>query len=80
MTIRRAQAKPAGSSISLTVNGKQEELITPTRLTDYLHTRIEKGRMVAIGYNGEVVHRDHWTDVVLKQGDVLDVVHMVGGG
>lgn len=66
--------------ITLTVNGKPESFDAPTPLTDFLNTRVEPGRMVAIGYNGQVVHRQEWSTVVLRDGDVVDIVHMVGGG
>jgi thiamine biosynthesis protein ThiS len=66
--------------VVLTVNGHPETLPGPTRLTEYLAARLDPRRMVAIGHNGEVVHRQDWGNVVLKEGDSLDIVHMVGGG
>ncbi|MBI3743322.1 MAG: sulfur carrier protein ThiS [Chloroflexi bacterium] len=67
--------------IALTVNGKPEHLEEGTLLMVYLGRRgLLGGRRIAIGYNGEVVHKDHWPDVTLRQSDVLDIVHMVGGG
>jgi len=66
--------------ITLMVNGKSEILDGPTGLAELLRQRELEGRRVAIGYNGDVVHRDHWGDVVLNEGDVLDIVQMVGGG
>ena len=66
--------------ITLTINGKKESLQKPTALLDYLSGRVDLERRVAIGYNGDVVHRTHWGTVVLKEGDILDIVHMVGGG
>ena len=65
---------------TLTVNGKRQELESPMGLLDFLAARQVAQRMVAVGYNGEVVHRDHWHEVVLKEGDVVDIVQMVGGG
>jgi len=66
--------------ITLTVNGKRQSLNGPTRMTEFLKTRVDPERMVAIGYNGEVVHRRDWDTVLLREGDVVDIVHMVGGG
>ena len=66
--------------ITLTINGKRESLEAPTGLADFLSARLDPKRMVAIGYNGQVVHRQDWDKVVLSEGDVVDIVHMVGGG
>ncbi|MBF8299127.1 MAG: thiamine-phosphate pyrophosphorylase [Dehalococcoidia bacterium] len=66
--------------ITLTINGKRESLDGPTQLADFLSSRLDPKRMVAIGYNGQVVHRQEWPNVTLAEGDVIDIVHMVGGG
>lgn len=66
--------------ITLTINGKPQSLERPTPLVEYLSASLEPERMVAIGYNGEVVLRQEWHSVLLKEGDVVDIVHMVGGG
>ncbi len=66
--------------IAVTVNGKPRELRAPTGLTEFLDAAGLMGRRIAIGYNGEVIHRNHWREVTLGHGDVLDIVQMVGGG
>jgi sulfur carrier protein len=35
---------------------------------------------VAIEYNGEILHRQYWSGRVVEEGDVLEVVTIVGGG
>lgn len=66
--------------ITLTINGRAESLDTPTQLVEFLNARLGPNRAVAIGYNGEVIHRHEWEKIVLREGDILDIVHMVGGG
>ena len=66
--------------ITLTVNCKVVTLQGPTILSDYVASTVNPDRMVAVGYNGEVMHRHEWGTVFLREGDVLDIVHMVGGG
>lgn len=67
--------------ITIIVNGKSETLERAIGLLELLESRqVDLGRGVAIGQNGEVVHRDAWAGVTLNDGDVLDIVHMVGGG
>ena len=66
--------------ITLTVNGKRCDLSGPTLLPDFLKANQVKTTMIAIGLNGRVVHREHWDDVRLNDGDTVDIVEMVGGG
>lgn len=66
--------------MTLTVNGKREELAQAMALVAYMESRQVKQKMVAVGINREVVHRDRWAEVVLQEGDVVDIVQMVGGG
>lgn len=67
-------------TISLSVNGKARQLDAPTPLPDFLAQLKLGNRPIAIGYNGEVIHKDSWGEVTLQGNDVLDIVHMVGGG
>jgi sulfur carrier protein len=66
--------------ISLTVNGEKRGLEAPVRLTAFLETLEVNLRYVAIAHNGTVLRRDRWPEVVLQDGDVLEIVRMVGGG
>lgn len=35
---------------------------------------------VAVAYNGEVLDKGHYSGILLKEGDVLEIVRPVGGG
>ena len=35
---------------------------------------------VAVGYNGTVLEKEKFSETVLKEGDVLEIVKPVGGG
>jgi thiamine biosynthesis protein ThiS len=52
----------------------------PVGLIAYLETLEINPRYVAIAHNGTVLERQHWSEVVLQDGDVLEIVRMVGGG
>ena len=69
-----------GILITVTINGRPRELDSQMDLVDFLEANEVKQRMIAIGYNGEVVHRERWHEVVLREGDNVDIVQMVGGG
>jgi sulfur carrier protein len=66
--------------IALTVNGKRRELEGETDLVGFLSTLEVDARGVAVARNGEVVPRDRYAEVRLRDGDVLEIVRMVGGG
>jgi sulfur carrier protein len=37
-------------------------------------------RLVAVEYNGEILHRQFWETTLLKADDRLEIVTIVGGG
>lgn len=37
-------------------------------------------RLVAVEYNGEILHRQFWETTVMQTDDRLEVVTIVGGG
>ncbi len=66
--------------ITLTVNGKPRELPGPTGLLDFLQSLEVNIKFVAVGHNGEVLDKENFGAVVLRQGDVVEIVRPVGGG
>jgi thiamine biosynthesis protein ThiS len=62
------------------INGKEVELDGPTRLLDYLAGLGLDARAVAVEHNGEILQRDRYEAAMLQDGDVLEIVRMVGGG
>jgi len=66
--------------VEVTINGKPRQLpreLNISELLDYLGVR-RNG--VAVALNGEVVLREEWEQTVVRTGDHVEVVHMVGGG
>ncbi len=66
--------------ISLQINGKKVELERTTPLLDYLSRLGVDHRAVAVEHNGEIIERDRYADTTLSEGDVVEIVRMVGGG
>jgi sulfur carrier protein len=66
--------------ITLTVNGKLRQAPASLTLSEFLQTLAIKSQFVAVGYNGEVLDKEDFTRVTLKDGDVLEIVRPVGGG
>jgi thiamine biosynthesis protein ThiS len=61
------------------LNGEEREVAEPLTLASLVEQMSIQGR-VAIELNREVVRRALHTEVVLKEGDRVEVVTFVGGG
>ena len=66
--------------IALQVNGRRVELDGPTALLDYLEKLGVNPRAVAVEHNGTIIERSRYADAKLDDGDVVEIVRMVGGG
>ncbi len=66
--------------IELEVNGKRVELDGETPLLDYIARLGVDPRAVAVEHNGVIVERAAFARTVLRGGDVVEIVRMVGGG
>lgn len=66
--------------ISLQINGETRNCLSPTPLPELLQQLGFNPRLVAVEYNGEILHRQFWSETEIKNGDRLEVVTIVGGG
>jgi sulfur carrier protein len=62
------------------VNGKKIELDGTTALAAYLELLGVSPRAVAVEHNGMIIERDAYATTTLRDGDVVEIVRMVGGG
>lgn len=68
------------NTIDATINGKLAVLSAGTTIAAFLAGRELHERLVVVERNGEIVKRDTFADVVIEKGDLLEIVHFVGGG
>ncbi|MGF1480160.1 MAG: sulfur carrier protein ThiS [Cyanophyceae cyanobacterium] len=68
------------TSISIEVNGEPQTCSPEMVLPDLLRQLDLDPRLVAVEYNGEILHRQYWSQTRLQAGDRLEVVTIVGGG
>lgn len=66
--------------IGVQVNGRRVELEGPTGLLVYLETLGVSPRAVAVEHNGVILERSRYVHAKLEDGDVVEIVRMVGGG
>jgi thiamine biosynthesis protein ThiS len=66
--------------MKLKINGEEREAVDGLSLIGLLESlQIRPGRVV-IERNREIVRRDSFGSTMLAEGDVLEIVHFVGGG
>ncbi len=65
--------------MQISVNGETEQ-IEPQSLEAYLTDKSLLGRRIAVERNGDIVPKSQFSKVMLEDGDVLEIVHAIGGG
>jgi sulfur carrier protein len=67
--------------MQISINGNprhfQEKSMT---IADLINTLNVAGKRIAIECNGEIIPRSQFEEVVLNEGDKLEIVGAVGGG
>ena len=66
--------------IEIQVNGNVQCCPMGQRLPALLTQLDLNPRMIAIEYNGEILHRQFWDEWLVMEGDRLEIVTIVGGG
>ena len=66
--------------INLHLNGDRLTCKSNLNLPDLLIDLGINPKLVAVEYNGEILHRQFWTTTMIKEGDRLEIVTIVGGG
>ena len=62
------------------VNGEQIQLTTATTLEEFLKEQGYNIQRIAIERNDEIVPRENFSEVMLSDSDIIEVVHFRGGG
>lgn len=64
----------------ITVNGENRTLEHPVSVTEYLKTCNYIPVQVVVELNEEIIKRENYDTTVLKDGDVVEILHFMGGG
>ncbi|WP_414625217.1 sulfur carrier protein ThiS [Calothrix sp. CCY 0018] len=68
------------NSLELQVNGETRTCVEETNLPNLLVQLGYNPRLVAVEYNGEILHRQYWENTRIQPNDRLEIVTIVGGG
>ena len=67
-------------TVKLQVNGEEKNCLSGNNLPQFLTEMGLNPRLIAVEYNGEILHRQYWENTILQTGDRLEIVTIVGGG
>ena len=68
------------AEINIQVNGESVNCSPELKLPALLTQMGLNPRLLAVEYNGEILHRQYWDRQEIQPGDRLEIVTIVGGG
>jgi sulfur carrier protein len=66
--------------VNFTLNGDSRQLPQDSTVLDLLQAEHLTERRVAVDVNGEIVTRSLHATHALREGDLVEIVHALGGG
>ena len=66
--------------MEISVNGERRVLDAGATVSDLLAGLNMRADAIVVERNGAIVDRVRFADTALAEGDVIELVHMVGGG
>jgi len=69
-----------GDTIRVELNGKERDVRAGLTVRGLLETLELEYGMVVVERNREILARDRYDEVAVREGDRLELVHFVGGG
>jgi thiamine biosynthesis protein ThiS len=70
----------SGATIRVTVNGEEREVRRGLTVSSFLESLGLHPGLVVVERNQEILDRGRYAAVEIGDGDVLELVHFVGGG
>lgn len=64
----------------ITLNGEKLQIKENTSLSELLEEKEFRISMIAVEYNGEIPPKSEFSSIILKDGDIIEVVAFMGGG
>jgi len=67
-------------SIKVFINGKQEEFEKEVTISELLEIKKIRKEVVTVEYNEEIIKREDYDKIKLKDNDKIELVFFMGGG
>jgi len=66
--------------IKIHVNGKDIEIHNTSCLDDLIDSMNLKKQGLIAELNNTIIHRERWKELIIQEGDVIELINFVGGG
>ncbi len=66
--------------MTITVNGKKEDIKEKSNILDFLVQKNLDPDKVVVEHNLNIINKETLKDIILKENDTLEVLRFVGGG
>ena len=66
--------------MKITLNGKEKELASSLKLKEIITQFSQGTRPVIVEVNGNIIKNSQRDQIILKEGDTIELVGLVGGG
>ena len=66
--------------MTVIVNGNAKQCPDGISLAQFIEHLGLKGDRVAVELNKQIAARGRWSEMLLSEGDQMEIVHFVGGG
>ena len=64
----------------ITINGSQENYPTDTAVSQLLNQLNLQDKRIALEINKEIIPRSEYDQHILNDGDIVEIIHAIGGG
>lgn len=68
------------NDVSITLNGKAKNVPPGTSVSELLELLDLRERLVVVERNASILNRSDYAEALIEDGDVIEIVHFVGGG
>lgn len=64
----------------ITINGSQENYPADTAVSQLLDQLNLQNQRIALEINREIIPRSEYDNHLLNEGDIVEIIHAIGGG
>ncbi|MFA5069239.1 MAG: sulfur carrier protein ThiS [Candidatus Omnitrophota bacterium] len=62
------------------INGRFQDIKDISDLQELIRIKGLSGKAIVIEHNHNIIPKDKWNEVMLEEGDTVEIVSFVGGG